>query len=126
MKGGFFASPICEQPWKCPSRINASIGYLLVLEYFKCNSKPVTRCLELSCQYVVSNSVLRHGCQTIEITTLRRNLYDSPAGNYMFKVNNRNTRTWCETCSKLTIKLLAIGVVLLTLLLTLNIFHILF
>ena len=26
------------------------------------------------------------------------------AGNYMFKVNNRNTRTWCEICSKLTIK----------------------
>ena len=25
----------------------------------------------------------------------------SPAGNYMFKVNNRNTRTRCETCSKL-------------------------
>ena len=23
----------------------------------------------------------------------------------MFKVNNRNTRTWCETCSKLTIKI---------------------
>ena len=24
------------------------------------------------------------------------------AGNYMFKVNNRNTRTRCEICSKLT------------------------
>ena len=23
-------------------------------------------------------------------------------GNYMFKVNNRNTRTRCEICSKLT------------------------
>ena len=34
-------------------------------------------------------------------------LYSSikkPAGNYMFKVNNRNTRTRCEICSKLTIK----------------------
>ena len=30
--------------------------------------------------------------------------YISPAGNYMFKVNNRNTRTRCEICSKLTIK----------------------
>ena len=28
----------------------------------------------------------------------------TPAGNYMFKVNNRNTRTRCEICSKLTIK----------------------
>ena len=27
-----------------------------------------------------------------------------PAGNYMFKVNNRNTRTRCEICSKLVIK----------------------
>ena len=25
-------------------------------------------------------------------------------GNYMFKVNNRNTRIRCEICSKLTIK----------------------
>ena len=28
-----------------------------------------------------------------------------PAGNYMFKVNSRNTRTRCEICSKLTIKI---------------------
>ena len=27
-----------------------------------------------------------------------------PAGNYMFKVNNRNTGTRCEICSELTIK----------------------
>ena len=27
-----------------------------------------------------------------------------PAGNYMFKVNNRNCRTRCEICSNLTIK----------------------
>ena len=27
-----------------------------------------------------------------------------PAGNYMFKVNNRNTRSRCDICSKLTIK----------------------
>ena len=26
------------------------------------------------------------------------------AGIYLFRVNNRNTRTMCETCSKLTIK----------------------
>ena len=28
-----------------------------------------------------------------------------PAGNYMFKVNNRNTRARCEICSKLAIKI---------------------
>ena len=51
------------------------------------------------------------------------------AGTYMFKVNIRNTRTSCEICSKLTLKTQeynAIGVVLVSLLLTLNIFHILF
>ena len=47
-----------------------------------------------------------------------------PAGNYMFKVNNRNTRTRCEICWKLTIKIPeATGVVLVSFLLTLNIFH---
>ena len=30
----------------------------------------------------------------------------SPAGNYRFKVSNRNIRTGCEVCSKLTIKTL--------------------
>ena len=39
------------------------------------------------------------------------------AGNYMFKVNNRNTRKRCEICSKLTIK------IVVSLLLTSNIFH---
>ena len=29
-----------------------------------------------------------------------------PAGIYLLKVNNRNTRTRCERCSKLTIKTL--------------------
>ena len=29
---------------------------------------------------------------------------NSPTGNYMFKVNNRNTRRSCEICSRLTIK----------------------
>ena len=30
----------------------------------------------------------------------------TPAGMYLFKVNNRNTRTICDICSKLTIKTL--------------------
>ena len=34
----------------------------------------------------------------------RSKLKNNPAGNCMFKVNNRNTRTRCEICSKLTIK----------------------
>ena len=31
-------------------------------------------------------------------------LNDNPVGNNIFKVNNRNTRTRCKICSKLTIK----------------------
>ena len=30
--------------------------------------------------------------------------HNYPTGNYLLKVNNRNTRTTCETCSELTIK----------------------
>ena len=43
-----------------------------------------------------------------------------PVGIYLLKVNNRNTRTRCEICSKLTIKTMDNGVVLVSLLLTLN------
>ena len=32
-----------------------------------------------------------------------KNLLSFPAGIYLLKVNNRNTRTRCEICSKLTI-----------------------
>ena len=41
--------------------------------------------------------------QKVVIATLEPSI-DYPAGNCMFKVNNRNTRTRCEICSKLTIK----------------------
>ena len=34
----------------------------------------------------------------------RQNYKLYPAGIYLLKVNNRNTRTRCEICSKLTIK----------------------
>ena len=57
-------------------------------------------------------------------------------GNYMFKVNNRSNWTKCEICSELTAKtperrhwrrsdffIVNFGVVLVSLLLTLNIFH---
>ena len=30
--------------------------------------------------------------------------YSNPAGNYLSKVNNKNTTARCEVCSKLTIK----------------------
>ena len=36
--------------------------------------------------------------------TLCQHWDNYPAGNYMFKADNRNTRISCEICSKLTIK----------------------
>ena len=42
----------------------------------------------------------------------------NPAGIYLLKVNNKNTRTRCEICANM---FKAIGVVLVSLLLTLNI-----
>ena len=47
-------------------------------------------------------------------------------GIYLFKINNGNTTAMCETCSKLTVKILerdVIDVVLVFLLLTLNRFY---
>ena len=40
-----------------------------------------------------------HIFNTVYTVRLGRYLY--PAGNYMFKVNNRNSRTRCKKCSKL-------------------------
>ena len=47
-----------------------------------------------------------------------------PTDIYLLKVNSRNTRTRCEICSKLIVKTLERR--LLSLLLTLSIFHHLF
>ena len=51
------------------------------------------KCGNLRC--LVSNNIEETDTFTSTVT--------SPAGIYLFKVNNRNTRTRCEICSKLTI-----------------------
>ena len=38
------------------------------------------------------------------LATFQKEGNTNPACNYMFEVNNRNTRARCEICSKLTIK----------------------
>ena len=40
-------------------------------------------------------------------TPLCSSYYNRQLSNYMFKVNNRNTRTRCEICPKLPIKKLS-------------------
>ena len=59
-----------------------------------------------------------------DIQGLNYNL--NSAGIYLLKVNNRNTRTWCQICLRLTIKTIVnleniSHLVLVFLLLTLNI-----
>ena len=49
-------------------------------------------------------------CSKLTIETLEKGVKASkltyhPAGIYLLKVNNRNTRKRCEICSKLTIKI---------------------
>ena len=45
--------------------------------------------------------------KVMDVGTLKTELLTQrlPASNYMFKVNNRNTRIRCEICSKLAIKI---------------------
>ena len=57
----------------------------------------------LSCNQPSSLQNQRFGFVTI-IISKNKTECDCLAGNYMFKVDYRNTRTRCETCSKLTIK----------------------
>ena len=39
-----------------------------------------------------------------EVSLKRESLYCISANNYLFNLNNRNTRKRCKICSKLTIK----------------------
>ena len=53
------------------------------------------------CRLFLQILILAHNL-SILITDHR--LCRTPSGIYLLKVNNRNTRTRCEICSKLTIK----------------------
>ena len=51
-----------------------------------------------------SNCIICFVKQDNQLNVCRTEDFQFPAGIYLFKVNNRNTRTTCEICSKLTIK----------------------
>ena len=80
----------------------------------------------------ITKITLLHGCFPVYLLHVCRTPffeeYLYPAGIYLFKVNNRNTRTRCKICPKLTIKTPERHhwCRLVSLLLTLNIFHTLF
>ena len=77
---------------------------------------------KVSCLSVMASSTQFYSSKSGSITANR------PSDIYLLKVNNRNTRTSCEICSKVTIKTPndASSIVLVSFLLTLNIFHTLF
>ena len=68
----------------------------------------------------------KHACKLCFVAASE--LLHYPAGNCMYKANDKNTRSKCEICSKLTIKTpeWRHWFILMSLLLTLNIFHSLF
>ena len=51
---------------------------------------------------IINEKVLISDLCWISLLSVRLQIY--PAGIYLFKINNENTRTMCEICSKLTIK----------------------
>ena len=57
--------------------------------------------VSLYAPYSLANSKLKSKVSVQYIKVLSTWI---PAGDYMFKVKNRNNRTRCEICSKLTIK----------------------
>ena len=73
------------------------------------------------------SEVLKLVLVTLLVSDIFLQLNSFPAGIYLLKVNNKNTRIQYEICSKLTIKTPERpGVILLSLLLTLNTFYTLF
>ena len=89
--------------------------------------------LEASCDMwegpkYVSDGLHNWNCfQSLEIANIKKRKALNPAGNYMSKVNSRNTRTRCEIgCLIFIFYQKYFGVVLVSLLLTLYIFHTLF
>ena len=73
----------------------------MVLPNFTCVTK--NQCLENTLyQELVKKKPEKHS-DCFELKTLPKSIA-IPVGIYMFKFNNRNTRTRCEICSQLTTK----------------------
>ena len=66
------------------------------------------------CTKCTKYSLLCNSFGYIQVELRQMVLWYFPAGNFMFKVNNKNTTTRCEICSKLTIKTVVLVCLLLT------------
>ena len=71
--------------------------FWVIIKHIRTKASTSFRCLSLA--FLLLTLII----YTLLLGTFLKNTFYS-AGNYMFEVNNRNTRTWCEICSKLTIK----------------------
>ena len=71
--------------------------------YMHCRCSNESRCLNYF--EGLSNFFYNDSRDIMFDTSIDFKMPHIPAVNYMFKVNNRNTRTNCEICSKLTIKI---------------------
>ena len=121
----------------------SGLSFFYVVEYFawlypfqKCHGFSICSALSIFEIFFYFNKILINVGRLLHWSLVVPAIH-YPASNYMFKVNNRNFRTWCERFSKLTIKTTewlnwrqgntdVIDVVLVFLLLTSNIFHIFF
>ena len=93
---------------------NLTSAYLLIsffILFGVCKQRMHFTCSGVVQKTVVPNFVTTHAeiplqiyNETLQHFTNSSSQNTIPTGNYMFKVNNRNTRTRCEICSKLTIK----------------------
>ena len=102
--------------------LEISVAYLLLFETWI--DRWTSCCLIIFEETLISkkNLVKRHLCNLrIGKYCKKMKRRHSQACIYLLKVNNRNTGTMWEICSKLTIKTINNGVVLVSLLLTLNI-----
>ena len=107
-------TPELVKSYEAPSEVRKIQAFEILFNFFSAILELGMRVLKLYTIFVWK----------IETHTNHEHKYNNPVSNYMFKVKNRNTRKRYEICSKLTIK--TPGVFLVSLLLTLNIFHTLF
>ena len=93
--------------WKLCQNLRISSWQKLHPETFVCRSTIVCR-KNLDIRKRKEIRSLKKNIKTIQMPSSqvsgKKKFMQSPVGIYLLKVNNRNTRTRCEICSKLTTK----------------------
>ena len=93
--------PYLQFFWFVFSRIRTEYGEILCIIQSK-NGKSISAKLRIRTLFTQYKVIIK----TYDVIVLYSQYHEHwLAGNYMFQVNNRNTRTRCDICSKLTIKI---------------------